>query len=248
VLREPAADIPPGPILAEAPLYPGAGSTVEEQPRPFFTCPGTPYLKSGFAAYVLPAGRDEAMAWYLDAMPEWGYKQRGSGKFTDHGEVPSMGLHFTSLNLPELNVHLSFQALDEDRTHVLYAGIAETLPPRPPESYLEREQEEVAIVYRQPFADMPTDRKTTVFTVSDSFALHDLVKEINALTDIAAGIDHGGLPTGESATLTFRTRDGRERTVEVRYGRSVTVGDSRPLVDLHMRVWAIVARLVREAK
>jgi hypothetical protein len=82
------------------------------------------------------------MAWYRAAMPAWGYREKGHGK-NWAGEIENKGVRFESLNVPGLELQLSFQSIAPGRTHVLYVAKMVTLPRRPAESYLGQAFDEV---------------------------------------------------------------------------------------------------------
>jgi len=176
-------------------------------------------------------------------MPEWGYREGGHGQMSRHGEIQSMGIQFQSLNHRGLEVQLSFQSVPPSRTHLLYVATAETLPPRPPESYLPTDVKDVEIIYGFPFSGSPRTQEVSQFLVRDEGTVRELVREINALTNVSAGMSSGGLHRWESVTLIFRTRGAREIPAELRFGRVVIVGESRPLRDQHARVQALATWL-----
>jgi hypothetical protein len=84
--------------------------------------------------------------------------------------------------------------------------------------------------------------------VSDQADVREVIAEINALTDVAAGVSRGGAHRGESATLIFRGPDSAEIGVELKIPWIVTVGDTRSLDDRYMRVWSLVTRLANQVE
>jgi hypothetical protein len=198
---EPAADSVPGMLLVEVPRYPGAVATTETQDSPFFYYPATPYLKSAFAAFLLPAKGDVLEAWYRSAMPEAGFEQNGDGRTSLHGETQSAGMTFRSLNHRGLEIFLSFQVKPSLGTHILYLATAVTLPPRPNESYLPPDIVRLHVTHMGPMhGPPPPTRRTSRFVVDDPAMIQAVVGEINSIADIAAGVS-SGLDRGESATL-----------------------------------------------
>jgi hypothetical protein len=250
---DPAEDIPPDPIQLTVPLYPGARPTERTQERPQCQVPASLYLKSATAVYEVPASKHGAETWYRAAFQQIGFEVRGWGTAT-LGSNPTdlvQGLHFERSNAPHLAIDLSFQTVEDGWTHVLYLASAETLPPRPAESYLHGEFERVQITY-VPWADPDHQagpgrpRLYQILTNREQIA--ELVGAINTYPQVVgASVLLGANDTGQGAWMVFEPVIGTPTLVELRPAhRLVYVGHASALLDQWSKVWEIVTRTMDE--
>jgi hypothetical protein len=248
---EPAEDIPADPVEVAVPLYPGSVVTGREQDRPSLSYEATPYLKSAVGAFLAPAGAEEVERWYRDALRSAGFTYRGSGTATSAGVPVARGLHFERPSAQHIAVHLSFQAVGDLQTHVLYVVTAVTLPPRPVDSYLHGQFEQVQITY-VPWttalsnAEIGHPRLHRTLTNADQIA--GLVHAINTYPEVAGGgAVFGRRSRGEGAWMVFEPDKGSPTVVELRPAhRLVYVGRSRALRDQWSTVWKLVERIMTE--
>lgn len=236
-----AEDIPPEPVELALPLYPDAVPTGEQQERPFFGYPATPYLKSAAASYRVPAEVETAMEWYRESMAEAGYTPSGHGTTRQYDKLFSTGLTFRSTQIRDCVVSLSFQAIPSGDCLLLYVATAITLPPRPRDSYLPDGIVRVTVVYT-----LPGWEERLYRVLSDPAEIGELVAAVNGLTDIAAGIGSGpDWDRGQGGWLIAEPARGQPTFVEVLPGRrTVGVGHARRLVDRDHLVWRTLSRIM----
>jgi len=240
----PAADIPAGPFYASLPVYPGARRLARVRDNPIWSYPVTPYLHSGVAEYRVSENPDDVSVWYSDTLAACGWKSDGA--WTSNADVFPDGIVFVSRSNPHLNlqVQVGFGAATNGDTLIGYAVLDETLPPRPVASYLHGPFTRVNIAYgRSPFA-LPSQMAHIIhLSITDPATIRRLVRRINSLTDILAGLRSRPSGGDGPAWLTFVRPNGRHIGV-FGTGLGLQVQHTRTLFDGD-RVWPLISRLVK---
>jgi len=238
----PAADIPVGPFYASLPVYPGAHRLTRVRDNPVWTYVPTPYLHSGVAEYRVSENPDDVSVWYSDHLAACGWKPEGP--WNSNAGVYTDGIVFVSRSNPHLQVQVGFGGAINGDTLIGYAVLDETLPPRPVASYLHGPFTQVNIAYgHSPFA-LPSQMAHIIhLSITDPATIHRLVRRINSLTDILAGLRSRPSGGDGPAWLTFVRPDGRHIGVfDTVLG--LQVQHTRTLFDGN-RVWPLISRLVK---
>jgi hypothetical protein len=246
----PPADAPPGPVILRLPLYPGATPTTHIFSASFFSYPANLYLKSGTAAFQVPADLTTEESWYRQSFSACGYVYAG-GK----GEnAQGVGLWFRSTSSRDVIPWVVLERNPAGGTFVLYVGEVIDRPPRPHDSYLPADIVRVQIHYllaTTPEPPYPVER----FIIHREDIISKLAGDINALTDVVSGGVLGCTWYGTTtlARLRFVRRGGKSVTVRVQPGCAlVIVGHTRPLIDgladAFLPVWNRIKQIVAECQ
>jgi hypothetical protein len=243
--KPPARDIPPGPVIERFPLYPGAvASRVALPPLPVIGALPPDYRKVARADFQVSAPYQMLSAWYRRNLAGCRFYAVEFVPLQRHGGAPYAGLGFDSPAGPS-ELTLIFRPLSTNLTGVLYFAQTLDLPPRPAASFLHGPFTRVRVDFRQsggPTSGEYEDRFTIVWPAT----IVRLVKLINRPTRIWVVLP-GGVGTPffvQTATLSFQRRDGGVRKVFVGGAfDQLIVGHTRPLVDRHVRVLRLAARI-----
>lgn len=226
-------NMPLDPVVAQAPLYPGAAHTVEPLKNPDYAPILTAYLKTVAAEYSVPAGVGTAVKWYTNSFATCGY-QLYSRSESSGPRGSSVGIRFRSPTTPNMWIALSLQKGSAGNSLLLYYAYAVTLPPRPGASIIPLNQKSMKVTYV-----FPGGHQYWGMTVTDRGSILAIINPLDSLQtvdDIAHtcfSADHG------QATFVFTSTQGKRTTVLVLPGCEDLRVDRYPLlVDDNHGVWS----------
>ena len=209
--------VPPvhGTTRISLPLYPSASTTTQKFSLAFAEIPGSWYVRSAKAVYVIPFDVSHAEAWYLMRMGNAGYHQTGSGSTGNFktGEFVQ-GYVFQPIHQPnghQIAVDLSFKTLSSGKTLMEYWATDNVVPPRPTSNFLPIDVKRIAgkmTVYGTKVTQTKVD-------ITNSNRIQTIVKAANSLHNIVEGINPGGPMIWGIAQLTFYTAAGKSISVGV---------------------------------
>lgn len=240
----PARDLPPGPLLARLPLYPGAAPSSTTMPAHALTGLPPGYRKVARAEYQVDADYRTVSAWYRAALAACRLTLVETMPLQQHGGPRFAGLGFETRDGLG-RVTLVFRPLAPRLTALLCFAQELDLPPRPVASLLRGPFPRVEVDYRAG-GPLPASHRHDRFTLVWPPTVNALVQAIDRPTRMWVPIGSGGTVVfSQSATLSFVRRDGTARRVFVGGVLDrLVVGHTRPLVDPDGAVLRLVARLV----
>lgn len=176
-----APNIPPGPVVIQVPLYPGATLSSRPMPHAAYSYPASQYLKTATAEYQVSTNWTTASNWYRQAFLACGYTEAGSGSSGVHGVTVSIGITMRDPSHPPLEVALAFTHGPAGKTLVLYVAYTITLPPQP--AMVSGTPRSVEILSYRSFAQgqLAASRPNKYVTVRDSQSIRDLIHHLNSL-------------------------------------------------------------------
>lgn len=252
-LREPnnhvslpaAPDIPPGPVIVQVPLYPGAAASSLPMLHASYSYPASHYLKSVTAEYRLPTDWLAAESWYRQAFTACGYTEAGSSTSGVRGVVVSRGIGLRAPRQPPLQVELAFTPGPAQTTLVLYLAYTVALPP--PAILVPGKPRAVTILaYRPPGpGQLAAPRPVRSVVVRNHGSIAALVRHLNALPR-PQGVMSCPSDDGSRDVLLFAYARRPAVTVEVglRGCRSVRAGNKIGLALSDDRLYALLAALL----
>lgn len=239
----PAPDIPPGPVIVQAPLYPGATPSSAHIKDPYISYSANPYLETAMTEYQAAAGWNTVAAWYKTAFAACGYQLKSWGQAWVRHRHLSNGFWFYSGSDPHQSVLISLSRAGKSGTLILYLAQDIHLPAREPASYLPSDVVRVKVRYAG--IDGEGDLQVLHRTLGDPAKVAELVDAVNSLTDIAAGVRSCAAERGQGAQMRFMTASGK--TVRVTDDPAcwiVKVDHMRPLNDVPGGVWDTLTRVL----
>jgi hypothetical protein len=176
-----APNIPPGPVVIQVPLYPGATPSSLPMPHAAYSYPASQYLKAATAEYEVSTDWTTASNWYRQAFVACGYTLVGSGSSGQHGVTVSIGLALRDPMHAPLEVALAFTHGPAGKTLVLYVAYTIALPPQP--AMVARTPRTVDILSYRPLVpgQLAASRPNKYVIVRDSPSINNLIRHLNAL-------------------------------------------------------------------
>jgi hypothetical protein len=212
-------DMPPGPIVQQVPLYPGATATTEEEPHPEFGVPAVLYLMSASTTYRSDADTGTLSRWYQDAFTACGFTFAGSGTLGQNGVELSSGIDFRRQDgTNQILVDLSFETSPSGGTLILYIAMAITPPAYPVDgSPLRVPGTPVSLQVTEYSAANGTKplRPVRQATVTDAATAASIADEINHLPKPVVSFISCPSDDGSHDTLVFTDADRSTHVVRV---------------------------------
>lgn len=219
----PVADLPPGEITWDLPLYPGAESVSLPEPLPKHIWV-SPYLKAASAQYSLPTSAVEAEKWYREHLAASDFQLQASGSSGQQGVTTSRNITYSPHGGDSRRIELTFQATGSDHTVVQYWASTIDTPPRAAGSYLPSNIVKVEVTYRPWRWNPPTLNRV----LTDPKGIAQLVAAVNALSRDTRGTHHCPNDLGQGGGLVFVLGNGGFHHVSLQPSCGSTFVDEYP--------------------
>ena len=240
-----APDIPPGPVVIQVPLYPGAMPSTLPMPHAAYSYPASRYLKSATAEYELATGWTTASSWYRQAFAACGYTEAGHDWTGVRGVTVSIGITMRDPKHPPLEVALAFTHGPSDTTLVLYVAYTIALPQ--PATMVPGSPSAVTILSYRPLVQgqLAATIPNEYVVVHDARSIGELARRLNNLPP-PQGVMPCPMDDGSHDELLFAYPNDRTVTVDVglRGCRIVRSGSKVGLALTDNRLFALLATLL----